>query len=83
MKDQRQEAYKSEFVRCGRPTGRPLHIKELSFPGVSFVWNESSFYVPVPAPRFLCSFVLLCSTVLLFYFVVKSLCFATCVLRSG
>ena len=52
---------KSKFVRCGRPTGRPLHIKELSFLGVSLVWNESSFYVLLSAPWFLCA---------LFYFVV-------------
>ena len=51
---------KSKFVRCGRPTGRPLHIKELSFLGVSLVWSESSFYVPLPAPWLLCAFVFLC-----------------------
>ena len=51
---------KSKFLRCGRPTGRPLHIKELSFLGVSLVWNESSFYVPLPAPWLLCAFVFLC-----------------------
>ena len=60
MKDQHQETYKSEFVRCGRPTGRPLHVKELSLPGVSFVWNESSFYGPLPAPCFLCALIVLC-----------------------